>query len=535
MVRLSSTHDISRLFFTRRHYLSLLLALLFTEAAAFCADETNSSCIQAQIPPSLGQEAKRLAEAISVKKNSSSEFSHAEIPKESSISEILASVQSEPPTESDRSKASTGSRDVISDMEDGQSVINVDKEIEKELLEFARFNIAYFKTTSGVLSKRVYGYAFAREAGTAVAFAGTLTELSERARVLNDVGKFSKSARRHALICSSIGNAISAESSTLELGQNLWAVFYARRKNCSSTQAVSNVAQRVERIDKLLDKREQILARQTDPSVRELGVIEGKLLQRVKQQLLYEFRKWNVSSREQAAKENFFYTLDAMQNYLGMGSNLLSLRSFHSPGKSAAAAITLLIANSAATLNPLLSNLTAYMVRVHERHLLFKKFNVERPLAERTLSVAELEKVEKNEHNSKMLEEALFICKSSEKMDQNIDFEVSEIARLRQIAQQQAIAGPLIGLTSVARAILTTVSYYGYGRDRVTSNKLLFAGRISQATGQAYALWDTPYTLYKGYRRRKILAAEGRLPSQVLERRLKRLDDIEERLKTPSQ
>lgn len=416
-------------------------------------------------------------------------------------------------------------------MQSDAEIIRIDHLIEKELLDFARFNISYFKTTTGTLSKKVYGYALARQAGTAVAFGGTLTELSERARTLNDVGKFSKSARRHALICSSIGNAISAEASTLELGQNLWAIWYARKRGCISSQAADNVAERLKRINVLFEKRDAVLAGEPDPSVREVELIEGRLLQRVKQQLLYEFRKWTVSSREQAAKENFFYALDAMQNYLGMGSNLLSLRSFHSPQRSAAAAITLLIANSAATLNPPLSNLAGYLARGHQRRFLLKKFDTERPQVDKALSVAELQKIEKNDRNSRLLEETLFICKNAERMDQNIDFEASEIQRLRQIAQQQAIAGPLIGLTSVARSILVTDAYFGYRRDRLTSNRLLFAGRISQATGQAYALWDTPRTIYKGYKRRKRLAAEGRLPSQMLERRLTRLDLVEERLK----
>jgi hypothetical protein len=108
-----------------------------------------------------------------------------------------------------------------------------------------------------------------------------------------------------------------------------------------------------------------------------------------------------------------------------------------------------------------------------------------------------------------------------------LDREQTDIDRYREIAQQQSISGPLIGLTGVASATLAETAIYGYRDDPHTAIRLGLSGRISQGTGQAYALINTPYTLIRGMRRSKRLRERGELPSQVLEARLKRLDEYQ--------
>ena len=111
-------------------------------------------------------------------------------------------------------------------------------------------------------------------------------------------------------------------------------------------------------------------------------------------------------------------------------------------------------------------------------------------------------------------------------LDIQLNRETREIERFRQVAQQQSISGPLIGLTGVVSSTLATVAVYGYPRDIETVNKLGFAGRITQGTGQAYALVNTPYTMVKGIIRNRRLAARGELPTQILRKRLENLEKL---------
>jgi hypothetical protein len=60
---------------------------------------------------------------------------------------------------------------------------------------------------------------------------------------------------------------------------------------------------------------------------------------------------------------------------------------------------------------------------------------------------------------------------------------------------------------------------------------LTFAGSISQASGQAYALIATPTAAFMHFKYKRKLAKRGELPSQVLKKRLMALDDLEKQLK----
>lgn len=405
---------------------------------------------------------------------------------------------------------------------------DIDRAIELELIKLARFNIRFHQTANRHQWWRTYSYALAREAGTAVGLSGTLTDLVERGRGFNRPKIVSKTARRRATQISIIGSAISGGASGLELAQNTWIMMQARKKGYSPGDANAFVCGSVKRTNQLLQQRDQLVASEFDPKLHKARELESALLRHIRQQLLYEYRKWSSSSRELAWRENCFYTIDSLQNFAGMTSNLLTLRSFHSPSKVGAASIWLLVSNSAATVNPILSNFAGFCIRKYQHNKIAHEFLCERPVLKEGCSVAEINQLKADTAEEKIFEEASFLSGNSEKMDTNIDREVSEIARLRQIAQQQAISGPLIGLTSTARGILATTAYYGYRENRRTGNRMLFVGRISQATGQSYALVNTPYTIIKGVLKKREMEKRNALPSQVLEQRLRRLDLLEQ-------
>lgn len=112
----------------------------------------------------------------------------------------------------------------------------------------------------------------------------------------------------------------------------------------------------------------------------------------------------------------------------------------------------------------------------------------------------------------------------SENIDANLNREVAQIERFRQVAQQQSISGPLIGLTGVTSSILATEAIFGFSDEPKIAIRLGLAGRITHGTGQAYALINTPYTIVKGFLRDRRLRREGRLPSQLLKERIRLLE-----------
>ena len=405
---------------------------------------------------------------------------------------------------------------------------DIDRAIELDLIALARFNIRFNQNANRHQWWRTYSYAFARESGTGVGLAGTLTDLVERGRGFNRPLIVSKTARRRAIQLSVVGSAISGGASGLELAQNTWIMLQARKNGYSPRDAHAFVCGTVKRTEQLLQEREKLVASEENPRMRKAREVEGSLLRHIRQQLLFEYRNWSSNSRDLAWRENCFYAIDSLQNFAGMTANLIALRAFHDPTKVGAASVWLLVSNSAATINPILSNFVGRCVRNHQLNKITHEFECERPVLKEGCSVGELNQLQADSAEEKTFEEAIFLSGSSERMDTNIDREVSDIERLREVAQQQAISGPLIGLTATARGVMANVAYYGCRDNRRTANRLLFCGRISQAAGQSYALVNTPYTIVKGTLRKRELRARNALPSQVLEQRLRRLDALEE-------
>lgn len=415
-----------------------------------------------------------------------------------------------------------------------QDLINaIDRSLIEEFIKLARFNIRFHQEANRHQKWRALTYAAGRETGTAVSFASSLVDLQQRVRGLDDPSLISRNALKNVVTTSLVGSAISGSASGLELAQNTWVMLEARKQGYSPRASVAFVRKMVESTDKLFDERKRLVAAdQLQPTGR-IHELEEVVLRRIRQQLLFEFRTWSCHSRGRAWRENTFYAIDALQNYTRMGSAIIGLRGFSDPRVGGTAAISTLAANAVATANPLICGLVGRSMRNYQFRKLSNEFSMDRPVAP-DQSLAELQKVSPNEEQIALLREANFLSDKSERLDVVLDRETRDIERLRRVAQQQTIAGPLIGLTSLPAPILGTIAFYDYRTDRDTTNKMLFAGRISAMTGQAYALVQTPYTVASGLIKSRQLKRAGELPSQLLEERLKNLDRLEERLKSTS-
>ena len=424
----------------------------------------------------------------------------------------------------------------FADRESDEKVNAIDRSLILEFIKLARFNIRFQQEANRHQPWRALTYPIAREGGTAVSFGSSLVDLRERVRGFDDPRLISKSAVRHAIATSIVGNTISGSASSAELAQNTWVMLQAKRHGYSPKDSVAYVKSIVKTTDALFDQRSRLVASaQSSAGSRRLYELEERLLRRIREQLLYEFTTWSCLSREQAWSENTFYAIDAMQNFTRIGSGVIGLRAFKRPNLGGSAAICGLVSNSAATLSPLIRNVVGIAVRKYQRKKLSKDFPVERPTVTDASELAQLQKDIPEEKQSKVLADVITFSDSASRLDTILERETKQVQRLRQIAQQQTISGPLIGLTGLTGAVLGTTAFYGYRTDRETTNSLLFAGRVAAITGQGYALLNTPYTMISGLRQQRSLKKRGELPSQLLEQRLEHLDQLEQRVRSQAQ
>lgn len=407
------------------------------------------------------------------------------------------------------------------------------------LIEFSRFNVRFQQEANRHQKWRLYLYPAMQETGTSLSFSNTLIDLRQRAQGLGNLADVSKSAQKSGLCLAITGTAIGGTSSAMELAQNTWVMWRARQMGFSPARSLAYVKEKVRKIDALMAERKALEDAEPMEANKRILQLEGRLIRHILDQLVYEYRKWSAQSREIAWRENVFYAIDTAQNFTQCTSNILSYNSYSNmPYIRGTSAILALTANSMAMLNPPFRTGVGILVRKYQKAKLLKEFPVRRPEIADALFAdwQELERCRDTEavlpEGQRSLEEASFLFRRSADEDDALLAEINNIDKLRRVAGQQAISGPIIGMASVARSTMTTTAYYGYKNNPDSSNSLGFAGRLSQSVGQTYSLIATPTAQIRGYYNKKKLMRQHQFPSQILAERLQDLDILQARIES---
>ena len=101
-----------------------------------------------------------------------------------------------------------------------QAVFELDKRILLICADFARFRLRFHAEANRSGFWRSWIYPLEQETGTALSFSNTLTDLTQRARGLQDPDKISRPSVKRGLACAITGQTITASSSSIELLHN---------------------------------------------------------------------------------------------------------------------------------------------------------------------------------------------------------------------------------------------------------------------------------------------------------------------------
>ncbi len=428
-----------------------------------------------------------------------------------------------------------------------EKIVSIDRQIMLECIELARFNIHFHNGVNRKNFSQEWLYPMQREAGTALAFSNTVIDIHQRSRGLHDPSLISKNAQKSGVICALTGQAITGSSSAIQLLQNLRQGAIARGKGYSPKNSIATVKAIENSINEKLAQRSKLIASEIPGDKEPLYALQGRLLEHIKDQIVQEFKTWSISSRSTEWAENTFYALDSTQGFVQMSASGLTLKGFSESGLGGKASILGLVGNSIVMFNPIVKNAAGRYVTYRHRKTLNKIFPCDRPEdIDHLLAKYDLTKIPSMQDGADPAsveeKELAFLVRRSAEIDGPLNQEIAKVRKLRRIADQQAISGPLIGLTGVTRSVLNTVAYYQNPVSRVSSdssmqkainsNQLNLAGRIVQSAGQAYSLIDTPYTELRHYLYKRSLKKAGKLPAQRMQQRLALIDALEQRVKS---
>ena len=427
----------------------------------------------------------------------------------------------------------TSLADLSGVLQSRRDIREVDRAIYLKLIELSRFNIRYHLAANYHQKWRSFTYPLAREAGTACSFAASLNDIDQQAGNIDNPARISKNAIKNSIACTITGNAISGSASGIELAQNTWVMLRARKGGFSSKGSLVHVKELVASFDELLERRNRLIEKVPLAKGRQVRSLESQLLRHLRNELLVEFREWSCHSRDRAWRENTFYTIDSGQSFLRMSASIIARKALEEPDLAGSAIICATVSNSLATVNPILANLVGWTVRKKQERTFdaqFPSVKTEGSQHNLELRLGELEAQRPDDVPDEFLRQYTFLTDRAKRLDKALERESNEIERFRRVAQQQSVVGPAVGLTGLASSILSATAFYGYRREPITANKLGLSGRISQTTGQSIALVITPYTAIRGALKRRSLSRRGELPEQILERRLRDLDELEARI-----
>jgi hypothetical protein len=414
--------------------------------------------------------------------------------------------------------------------QDRLRIADIDHKLLERSLEIERFIIHFQQASNRHQWWRLWLYPIAQESGTASSFSSTLVSLSQRARGLSNPDLISTPSLKRGTSANLVGKTINGSSSAFELTQNTLVMWHARQMGFSPRRSVAYMKDSLAQMDDLLAQRESTVKTLPPGRTRDVREVEGRLMRQIRDQMVFEFFKWSVHSRETAWKENSFYAIDALQNYTASTGAILALKGFSDPASRGAAILTTLAANSMAAMNPIIRTQIGLYVRKYQKRRLAKDFPSVRPQLTNKLlpSWADLDSLSaENDSEGRSLREVAFLAQSCQRIDNTLTHQVDTIQKLRRVAIQQEISGPLIGTAAVSRSVIEVVAHFGYGSNRVTATRLNFAGAFPQAAGQSYSLMNTPTTAIASLLHYRKLVRNNESPEQILEARLARLDRVE--------
>jgi hypothetical protein len=425
------------------------------------------------------------------------------------------------------------SQDSFSSDPTSVALFDTDKKILLECIKLIQFNVRFHQEANRRWWWRDWLYPMEKEAATGLTFANSMVDIKQRTRGLDNTDLISKNAERKGLNCDVTGHALGGTSSALELAQNGIVALMARHKGFSPKQSVKYVKGGIDIIDNLLRERERLV---TAGSTAEqpVRVLQGRLLKHIRNQVIFEFTQWSINSREVAWRENVFFLIDTMQNYTNVGSGIFSNYALKNSNNEGASAIASLVAHSMETANPVIRTFAGHCIGRYQRWRLAKVFPETEPRTMKKImdewqNLDQLLATNSTSTNDQ-IKELAFLVRKSQNFDGALADEERSIEHLRRVADQQAISGPLIGLTKIADSTTSVVARYELSNNHVVSNEMKLGGKISDASGEGYSLLATPTAKVLHYRYTRRLAREGKLPSQIMHERLIKLDQLQQKI-----
>lgn len=426
--------------------------------------------------------------------------------------------------------------EALSDVE--YKVAEITNQIVRKEIDLERYYLNYKMVGHKDPRWRRARYFLLQQAGTAAGAAATTIPIVETGRNL----KHPTNVRRGPLIKSYrvgiVGSCLGGGSSAMEFGSNCYTAVKNKVQHKDPGSVKNEVKRRLAEIDQLSAQRETLIHQLPDDNLLAVCHAEGRVLKLFRDWCVYEFADVYADVKAYQASNSLYYLMDVTANTLVGTAYLCSIRSFTRIQAAKPAVICSLVADSFYIASAPVSA-KAYTVLYNRA---YKKIGADLhekiydPEPEAKIQLAQLQSLLQNSSIEQVgpfgaHSRAELLAVWSQRYDEYYKEGEEGLRHLSKVALQNNIQGPLISLSYLGGDIVSTNATYNLAAEHPRgSNSSYFAASISSTAGSAVSFALTTQSLISEKRFEKHLRENGRLPEQIITKRLETLSDLDKLL-----
>lgn len=444
-------------------------------------------------------------------------------------------------------QATDGSTRINGDPNSASSAVdNLTKQILLKHIALEKFNMRYRLNAAKQGRWKGWRYAAASEANAGLGLAGGIVSVYNRGIHVHRADQVKRQMQKKANIIPMIGNIIGCAAASNEFMVNEYHEWGAWRKGFSAGQARKFVATTKTDIDRLMQQRDALIRLEESAPLlapeAELHKLEGRVLTDLLDQSLLEFQRFHLNARSTMAFQQMQYFFDLAKNATGAIGYDFAWLSLHRRRRvwNYRAGVMFAISGGLTMGGPIVSRGFAKLVTEYHKHTL--KDTIE---DRETKEVAKLEASQKALNDyvksgrvpdrcaSQSLPRVAVYGDHSKYFQDQYTAAQKQQAKAKLVATQNIGAGLYVGGSKVASGVLFIVPGYLqlYNTNtktatRITNSDLLAAGIIG-LPASTFQILDTLRIQVRGEIDRHKSAKQGKLPGQLIQARLKQLDDME--------
>jgi hypothetical protein len=417
------------------------------------------------------------------------------------------------------------------------------KDILLKLIKLERFNLHYRLEVAKQGRWKGWRYFLSQEGNAAATEAGLIVGVAERMSNIKTPKLVRPNVLQAGLAPQIAGQFTGAGGSALEFAINVFHMWQSNRQGFSSNAAKQYVLSLRQEIDKLLDERDALVKQSAQVSgfanLAKIAEREGCILRDIRDLTLMEFVTFHVGTRRFLAFQQSLYLFDIAKNTTGAVGNIAASAAIAKRNRkiNAPAGICTTISGALIVAAPLLSRATGMAYGAYDKWRIKK-----------CVTGCNLEALKKLDSDQTDLQR---LCRAQAYQSDLSDSMVNRLALyddhrntfLSQLqsstkavragnlaATENILTGTLVGGSKLANGICFTVAGYKYHNDVRMTNILIGTGGVSYMSGTAWSLVDNLRIQAKREWSDRKLRKNNMMPNQILQDRLKKLDEMESAL-----